>query len=156
MIKKYSIVIDENIPIIDVILSDYHHVAKVPGREILNQLLKSTDANCLICRSQTKVNENLLEGTSVDFVATATSGSDHINTNYLEQKGITFNSAIGSNATSVAEYVIFSILHWSKTNQISLQNKRLGIIGFGNIGKRLADFAEQIGLKIIVNDPPLR
>jgi erythronate-4-phosphate dehydrogenase len=137
-------------------LSDYHNVTKVSGREISNQLLKSTDANCLICRSQTKVHENLLDGTNVNFVATATSGSDHIDTNYFAQKSITFNSAIGSNATSVAEYVIFSILHWSKINQISLQNKRLGIIGFGNIGKRLADFAEKIGLKIIVNDPPLR
>ncbi|MCO5252275.1 MAG: 4-phosphoerythronate dehydrogenase [Candidatus Kapabacteria bacterium] len=156
MLKKDSIVIDENIPIIDVILSDYHNVTKVSGREISNQLLKSTDANCLICRSQTKVTENLLDGTKVNFVATATSGSDHIDTNFLAQKGITFNSAIGSNATSVAEYVIFSILHWAKINQISLQNKRLGIVGFGNIGKRLADFAEQIGLKIIVNDPPLR
>ncbi|PKL84879.1 MAG: hypothetical protein CVV22_10905 [Ignavibacteriae bacterium HGW-Ignavibacteriae-1] len=156
MLKKYSIVIDENIPIIDVILSDYHHITKVSGREITNQLLKSTDANCLICRSQTKVTQNLLEGTKINFVATATSGSDHIDTNYLTHKKITFNSAIGSNATSVAEYVIFSILHWSKINQISLQNKRLGIIGFGNIGKRLANFAEQIGLIIIVNDPPLR
>jgi erythronate-4-phosphate dehydrogenase len=47
-------------------------------------------------------------------------------------------------------------LHWSKINHENLQNKTLGIIGFGNIGQRLADFAHQIGLKIIVNDPPLR
>ncbi|MBE2189707.1 MAG: 4-phosphoerythronate dehydrogenase [Desulfobulbaceae bacterium] len=156
MLKKDTIVIDENIPIIDVILSDYHNIIKVPGREITNQLLKTTNANFLICRSQTKVNENLLTGTYIRFVATATSGSDHIDTNFLLQSGITFHSAIGSNATSVAEYVIFSILHWSKLNHISLQNTTIGIIGFGNIGQRLADFGEKIGLKIIVNDPPLR
>lgn len=155
MQKNDTILIDENIPIIDVILSDYHTVVRSAGRDISNQILKSSNAQYLICRSQTKVNQGLVEGTPISFIGTSTSGADHVDIDYLAAKGIKFSSAIGSNATSVAEYVIFAILHYCKINSINLDSKTMGIIGFGNIGKRLADFASQLGLKLLINDPPL-
>lgn len=150
------ILVDENIPFIDVILSRHFNVMKMPGREINHELLKELNPICLITRSQTKINSNLIEGIPLKFIATATSGTDHVDLDYLKSRGIRFSDAIGSNATSVAEYALFSILHWEKARQISLEKKKIGIVGFGNIGKRLAHFAHSIGLEIFVNDPPLR
>jgi len=152
----YDIVIDENIPLIDIILSQHYHVIKKPARSITNVLLKELNPQFLIVRSQTKIDKELIDGTNIKFIGTATSGVDHVDESYLNENGIVFRSASGSNATSVAEYVIFSILHWAYINRISLDKKKLGIVGFGSIGTRLAHFADSLGFKILVNDPPLR
>ncbi len=148
--------IDENIPLIDVILSRHFQVLKKPGREINNETLKELNPICLIVRSQTKIDFSLVEGTPIKFIATATSGTDHVDVDYLKNKRIRFTSTIGSNAVAVAEYVLFAMLHWSKVQKIELEKKKIGIVGFGNIGKRLAYFAHSIGLEIFVNDPPLK
>jgi erythronate-4-phosphate dehydrogenase len=129
-------------------------VVPIGGRDITNSVLKSGQYDALIVRSITKVNEELLRNTNVSFAGTATSGTDHIDTTYLESAGISFYSAPGSNANSVAEYVVFSILDWGKSNGILVDGKTIGIVGFGNIGKIVADYAHRMGLIVLVNDPP--
>lgn len=150
-----SIFIDENIPFLKDILSQSAAVHTFKGRELSSEMLIKYNCVALFTRSTTKVNSKLLDGTSVEFVATATSGIDHIDTDYLNSKNIYFASALGSNSNSVAEYVIYSILKWSELNNISLSDKSIGIIGYGNIGKKVAYYANCIGLKVYVNDPPL-
>ena len=122
--------------------------------EITNQQLIDSKTNFLIVRSNAKVNRELLEGTNVEFVATATTGFEHIDTEYLKQNKIKFFAASGANSNSVAEYTVFSILLWAKKNNFSeLQNKKVGIIGFGNIGSKVAKYLDFMKIKYLICDP---
>ena len=114
------------------------------------------DADCeiLFVRSTLQVNEELLAGTRVRFVATATSGSDHIDKNYLKSRGITFADSLGANSNSVAEYITYEILKSCLMRGKNPQGRILGIVGFGNIGSKVAFYAHKLGMKILVNDPP--
>jgi erythronate-4-phosphate dehydrogenase len=79
-----------------------------------------------------------------------------VDTAYLEASGREFQDAKGCNANSVAEYVVFSILHWANTYRLDLRNKTLGVVGYGNIGRRVAELGYRLGLRILVSDPPLK
>jgi erythronate-4-phosphate dehydrogenase len=148
-----KIVADENIPYVAEVFDHFGEVITMPGRNITAEALE--DAECLLVRSITKVNEELLKRSKIKFVATATIGFDHIDTAYLAKKGITFTSAPGSNATSVAEYIISSLLHLSAKYSFKLSEKSIGIVGVGNVGSRVAARCRALGMKVILNDPPL-
>jgi len=113
------------------------------------------DADILIVRSETIVDRNLLEGSSVRFVGTVTIGTDHIDVEYLRSRGVEFVSAPGSNANSVAEYTAAALLVWSQSTGQSLKGKGLGIVGVGNVGSRVAAVARSLGMVPVLNDPPL-
>jgi len=98
----------------------------------------------------------LLAGSKVRFVATATIGFDHIDTEYLAKNDIGFASAPGSNANSAAEYVIAALLSAAQRKNLNLQDKSIGIIGVGNVGGRVAKKASALGMKNYLNDPPLQ
>jgi len=149
-----NIVIDENISYAEKAFSQFGNVTIIHGREINNNLLKNADV--LIIRSITKVDENLLTGTPVKFVGTATIGTDHIDLKYLDSKGICFSDAKGCNADAVTEYVFTSIIKLLDENNSALKGKSIGIIGTGNIGSRIAHIAGAIGMKVFKNDPPLQ
>ena len=93
------IIADENIPFVKECFSSAGEVLTVHGRKITPEILK--DADALLVRSITKVNKDLLDGSKVKFVGTATIGFEHIDTEYLAAKKISFASAPGSNANSV-------------------------------------------------------
>lgn len=149
-----KIVVDENIAYGKEAFSQIGEVRLVHGRKINNALLK--DADALITRSITMVNEDLLENTPVKFVGTATIGTDHIDIDYLNRKGIQFNSAKGCNSFAVAEYIITAIANLAYKNKFKLKNKTLGIVGVGNIGSKLVKFGEALGMRVLKNDPPLK
>ena len=128
-------------------------VILVSGRRI--SAAKLRDADLLLVRSVTQVNAELLAGTSVKMVCSATIGTDHIDLAYLAQRGITFANAAGSNAKSVAEYVIAALLELAVEKHWSLSQVSLGIIGVGNIGKLVWKMAEGLGMRVLLNDPPL-
>lgn len=148
-----NIVVDENIPFGEEAFSNLGTVTVLPGREITSKSLQ--DATALIVRSVTPVNKELLGGTGVKFVGTATAGIDHIDLAYLAQHGIGFADATGSNANSVAEYVLTALAILAQKFQISLKGKTLGIIGVGRIGRLVAKNAKVLGMEVIPNDPPL-
>lgn len=148
-----NISIDKNIPLLPDILKNYFNSKTFSGRELKNDDLKESDV--LFVRSTTKVNESLLRKTPVKLVGTATSGTEHIDTDYLKKKGIQFGDAKGCNANSVAEYVVYSFLKWHFEYGNVLENKTIGIIGFGNIGQLVAKYSNLIGLNILINDEPL-
>jgi erythronate-4-phosphate dehydrogenase len=150
-----NIFIDENIPFFGDVLKRCGEITLFKGRELTKFDLISGNCDFLFVRSTTKVNQDLLEQTQVKYVGSATSGTDHIDLNYLSEKLIQFSDAKGSNANSVAEYVIYSILKWSKVNNINLEKLKIGIIGYGNIGKLVAAYSHLLGLDVYVNDPPL-
>jgi erythronate-4-phosphate dehydrogenase len=153
MKNPINIVAGENIPYIKEAFEGLGNLTILPGRSITSADLK--DTNILLIRSITEVNEGLLKDTPVEFVASASAGTDHMDTAYLNAQNIGFASAAGSNANSVAEYIMAALLLLGKQQSFSLLGKTIGIIGVGNIGKLVKQKAEALGMHPILNDPLL-
>jgi erythronate-4-phosphate dehydrogenase len=149
-----KIVADANIPFVRECFSSVGEVEILSGRDITSQ--KVADADALLVRSITPVNEELLSGSTVRFVGTATIGFDHVDLGYLEQNHIGFASAPGSNANSAAEYIIAALLEIGRKRKIQLEGKSMGVIGVGNVGSRVARKCEALGMHVRRNDPPLQ
>lgn len=149
-----KIVVDENIPFVREAFARLGEVLALPGRTISPKAIQ--DATILVVRSVTPVNAALLQGSAVQFVGTATAGCDHIDQDYLRHNKILFASAAGSNANSVAEYVISALFLRACKKREVLRGKTLGIIGVGHVGSLLKLKAEAIGMIPILNDPPLQ
>jgi erythronate-4-phosphate dehydrogenase len=149
-----KIVADANIPFVRECFSSVGEVEVLSGRDITAPKVAQADA--LLVRSITPVNEELLRGSAVRFVGTATIGFDHIDLDYLERNHIGFASAPGSNANSAAEYIMAALLEVGRKHQIPLEGKSIGVIGVGNVGSRVARKCEALGLHVRRNDPPLQ
>lgn len=147
-----KLVIDENIASAKQAFNQFGEMLLTNGRNICNDILR--DADVLIVRSITNVNENLLANTNVKFVGTATIGTEHIDTDYLNKKEIVFASSKGCNADSVAEYVFTSLIKIASERNLSLKDETIGVIGVGNIGSKVVNIAQALGLKVLKNDPP--
>lgn len=145
-------VVDENMPFGSDAFGTIGQVLTAGGRAIDRQMLGDVDA--LLVRSVTRVNRELLEGTAVRFVGTATIGFDHIDLPYLDERNIGFSSAPGSNAESVAEYILSSLLVLADRHGFDLSDKTLGVIGVGNVGSRVVRIARAAGMHVLQNDPP--
>lgn len=148
------IIADANIPFVRECFSSVGDVQALGGRDITPQVVANADA--LLVRSITPVNEPLLHGSAVRFVGTATIGFDHVDVAYLERNGIGFASAPGSNANSAAEYVIAGLLEVARRRDIPLAGKSIGVIGVGNVGSRAARKCEAMDMRVLRNDPPLQ
>ena len=151
--KKIRIIADNKIPFLQGSpLKDAAEMIFLPGAAITKKELMNADA--VITRTRTKCNAETLEGTSVKAIATATIGYDHIDTGYCENHGILWKNAPGCNAPSVAQYITSLLLRLSLRHGFSLEGKKLGVIGAGNVGKRVIAKAKALGMKVFVNDPP--
>jgi erythronate-4-phosphate dehydrogenase len=146
---KHVVVTDEQIPIISDVVRGCDVIA-VRASEITHQLLQQTAATALLVRSTTTVTYDLLRDTQVTFVGSATAGMDHIESALLHDRNIRVVGAPGCNANAVAEYVMIWLRHLDVNSSLVL-----GIIGFGNVGQRLARYAVARGHRVLVNDPPL-
>ena len=149
-----KIIADANIPFVAECFSSIGEVEVVGGRQITPGVV--TDADVLLVRSITPVGVDLLAGSKVRFVATATIGFDHIDVDYLRRNNIGFASAPGSNANSAAEYVIAGLLEIGRKYDLDLEGKSIGIIGVGNVGSRVAKKCAALGMQLYLNDPPLQ
>lgn len=127
-------------------------VVVLGGREITAADVK--DADILAIRSTTRVNRELLEGSSVRFVGTATIGTDHLDISYMERNGIAWCYSPGCNANSVAEYVTSAVLWLALKGEFVLKGKTMGVIGVGNVGSRVVSKATALGMNVLQNDPP--
>lgn len=129
-------------------------IVRVVGRDIDAQLLNELQPDVMLIRSVTVVNEALLvDNSSVKFVGSATIGTDHVDQAYLAERDITFANAAGSSKHSVAQYVVTAIL--TLRAQYWQQPLKLGIIGLGNIGGTLAQYATDLGWQVLGYDPLL-
>ena len=149
-----KIIVDENIPYGVEAFGTLGDVEQQPGREMTRESIR--DAGILIIRSVTPIGEELLAGSKVKFVGTCTIGMDHIDQAYLRENKIHFASAPGSNANSVAEYVTASLLLLAQRQGIELEGKSIGIVGVGNVGTQVARKARALGMRVLLNDPPLQ
>ncbi|MBP3775543.1 MAG: 4-phosphoerythronate dehydrogenase [Prevotella sp.] len=113
------------------------------------------DADALIVRTRTRCDESLLKGSKVQFIATATIGFDHIDTDYLERAGIAWTSCPGCNAASVAQYVESSLLLLQQEKGLSFHDTTIGIVGCGHVGSKVRDVAERLGMRVLICDPLL-
>jgi erythronate-4-phosphate dehydrogenase len=147
-----KIVADDKIPFLKGALEPYAEVVYIPGKQINREILKDVDA--LLIRTRTKCTENLLEGTGVRFIGSATIGSDHIDTHYCSKNKIRWTNAPGCNSTSVQQYIAAALLKISSEYHFNLKDKTLGIIGVGNVGSKIEKFARSIGMNVLLNDPP--
>ncbi|MBX2990447.1 MAG: 4-phosphoerythronate dehydrogenase [Bacteroidetes bacterium] len=147
------VVVDAKLPHAATAFGLFGEVRILPTQQITRQSI--ADADAVLVRSETKVNGDLLDGTKVRFVGTATIGTDHVDLEYVNRHRITFASCPGSNANSVAEYVLAALLETSFMLGFTLKGKTLGVVGHGNTGSRVARKAEAIGMRVLLNDPPL-
>ncbi len=124
----------------------------LPDRAIRHDHVRNADA--LVIRSKTRVTRELLEGTPVKFVGTATAGFDHIDAAACAQLGVAWSAAPGCNATSVAEWLVAALLVWAERRARPLQGRTIAVIGVGQVGRRVVRRAELLGLRPLLNDPP--
>ncbi|KZX81781.1 erythronate-4-phosphate dehydrogenase [Oleiphilus sp. HI0009] len=146
-----KIVADENIPLLGRFFSDLGQLQAMPGREITNADLK--DADILLVRSVTAVNEELLASSKVRFVGSCTAGIDHVDTDFLSNNNIRFASAPGANANSVVEYILSCISILADTHDVDYEHTSVGIVGYGNVGSLLDKKLRKLGVKTCVYDP---
>lgn len=146
------IVADENIPYVHEAFSGFGDVRTVPGRSMSRKLL--AEADILLVRSVTPVDAELLEGTAVRFVGTATIGTDHLDEEYLREADIAYASAPGSNAASVADYVTSAIIVLKTQLGLDLHKLTAAVIGHGNVGSLVEKRLVALGMRVLLNDPP--
>lgn len=146
-------VVDKNIPLVRQAFEPLGEVRAIGSADFVPGSVR--DADVLVIRSETKATRSLLEGSKVRFVATATIGFDHVDVEYLTRQGIGFASAPGCNANSVKEYIIAALLHLARREGWSLKGKSIGVIGVGNVGSKVVQAAEALGMAVLQNDPPL-
>ena len=148
------IAVDEKIPYWEQAFPRAGEVRLFSARKVSAADLREADA--LVVRSVTRVDQDLLGGTQVRFVGTATIGTDHLDEEYLRRRGIYFTNAAGSNANSVAEHIIAALLLTAKRRQWDLARKSLAVIGVGHVGSLVVRKAACLGIDTVLCDPPLR
>ncbi|WP_269521002.1 4-phosphoerythronate dehydrogenase [Alteromonas sp. BMJM2] len=115
------------------------------------------DIDILALRSTTKVTPELLkDANKLQFVTTATAGTNHIDKACLDANNIAHSSAAGCNAVAVAEYVLSVLLHAQKSKKLDLYSATVGIVGAGNVGTALSVLLDAIGVRYKLCDPPLQ
>lgn len=152
MKDKIKIVADSAIPFLEGVMEPYADVVYIPGNKICHDDI--IDADALMIRTRTHCNAELLEGTSVKFIATATIGTDHIDFPYCDSHGIVVRNAPGCNAGGVMEYVFSALYGLASRKAINLEGDTIGIIGVGHVGSLIERMALALGFRVLKCDPP--
>lgn len=147
-----KIIIDKAIPFIEGVLEPYGEVHYLDGQSISAADVK--DADALIIRTRTRCGSALLDGSSVKIISTATIGVDHIDQDYCKAKGIYVRNAAGCNAGGVMNYVLSSLYGIASRKRIKLSGCKVGVIGVGNVGSRVASTLQILGFNTLLCDPP--
>ena len=147
-----KIVADIDVPFLKGVLEPYGEVLYKKGAEITNEDVK--DADALILRTRTKCDSALLDGSSVRLIATATIGTDHVDFDYCNSHGIVVQNAAGCNAGGVMQYVFSALYGVAARKSIKIDGGTIGIIGVGNVGKKVEKMAKHLGFNVLRYDPP--
>lgn len=147
-----KIIIDDKIPYIQGAFEGVAEVIYLPGSKTTPEIAK--DADAIVTRTRTICNEKLLVGSSVKFIATATIGYDHIDTDYCDAAGIKWTNAPGCNSKSVEQYIASTLMVLAETRNLQLKYLTIGVVGVGNVGSKVARISELFGMKVLKNDPP--
>ena len=147
-----KIIIDDKIPYIKGVFEPFAEVIYLSGDKTTPEIAKNADA--IITRTRTICNKDLLEGSSVKFITTTTVGYDHIDTEYCQKAGIKWVNSPGCNSESLNQYVASALFALATRKGFDLAEKTIGIVGVGNVGRRVAKTCETIGMRVLLNDPP--
>lgn len=147
-----KIIVDDKIPYIEGAFEGVAEVTYLPGSKTTPEIAK--DADAIVTRTRTICNEALLKDSSVKFIATATIGYDHIDTEYCKQAGIVWTNAPGCNSKSVEQYIASALFVLAEQKDFQLKDKTIGVVGVGQVGSKVARVCELLGMRVLLNDPP--
>ncbi len=147
-----KIIIDDKIPYIRGAFEGVAEVVYLPGSKTTPEIVKNADA--IVTRTRTSCNEKLLAGSTVKYIATATIGYDHIDTDYCDKAGITWTNAPGCNSKSVEQYIASTLMVLAERRNLRLKDLCIGVVGVGNVGSKVANVCRILGMKVLLNDPP--
>ena len=147
-----KIVADINIPFLEGVLEPYAEVVYKDGRAIRREDI--LDADALIIRTRTRCNAELLDGTAVRLISTATIGTDHIDFDYCRSRGIIVHNAEGCNSGGVMNYVFSALYGMAARKSMKLDGLTFGIIGVGHVGRKVEQMARTLGFNVLLCDPP--
>lgn len=148
-----KIVVDSKIPYMKGVAETLaNQVIYAEGHDFTPELVH--DADALFVRTRTHCNSSLLKGSHVRFIATATIGYDHIDTEWCQQAGITWTNAPGCNSGGVEQYVHSALLLLERHRAFTLRGATLGVVGVGHVGSRVARVGKELGMQVLLCDPP--
>ena len=147
-----KIVCDDKIPFLKGVFEPWADVVYLPGSAVTRDDVM--DADALVTRTRTRCDSSLLEGTRVRIVTSATIGYDHIDTEWCSEHGVRWTNAPGCNAGSVEQYVCSVLCVLSERYGINLSETVLGVVGVGNVGRRVAAAGRALGMQVLLCDPP--
>ncbi len=130
------------------------------------------DHDALIVRNRTRVDRELLEhAPRLRVIGRLGAGLDNIDLDGARQRGIPVTYARGANAEAVVEYVFAALLHlvrrlsdvsakvrageWPREEFIGreLSGRVLGLLGFGEVGRRVGRVGLAFGMRVVAHDP---
>ncbi len=149
-----KIIADENMPALDETFAPGNELVRLNGRQITRQDVK--DADVLLVRSITHVNADLLDGSKVRFVGSATIGIDHLDTQWMTANNIAWANAPGCNADAAAQYTLAMMMLACKRLNKDFWRQSVGVIGYGNVGSRLVHLLKSLRVPVVACDPPLQ
>lgn len=147
-----NIIADKNIPFLKGIVEAFGNVTYLGGNEFTKESIKNADT--LIVRTVTHFDADILSDSLVKLICSATIGYDHIDTDYCDSHGIIWKNAPGCNSGSVQQYVASALICIAAKKNLTLKGKTIGIVGVGNVGKKVAAICEALGMRVLKNDPP--
>ena len=148
-----KILIDQFVPYLAEALAPYAEAVSVDGRTLSPEEVR--DADALVVRTRTHCNEALLAGAhALKFVGTATIGYDHIDRQYLASRGVSFTSAAGCNARGLLQWVAAALAHLAEVQGWKPEDKTLGVVGVGHVGRLVAEYGKMWGFRVLCSDPP--
>lgn len=150
--RPLRIVAEASVPYLRGIVDQVADVTYLPSDQFTAENIRHADA--LIIRSITRCTPELLQGTQVKLITTATAGFDHIDTAYCDAQGILWRNSPGCNATAVAQYVMCSLSRLALRDDYSLTDKVMGIVGVGHVGREVQRLASAMGMHLLLCDPP--
>ncbi len=146
-----KILAEQSIPYLRGVLEELGEVTYLPSAEFTPSSVR--DMDWLIVRSITKCTEQLLAGSRVRLITSATIGYDHIDTDYCDRAGIAWYNAPGCNAGGVGQYFGGVLSYLAVNHLFDPRGKTIGIVGVGHTGTYVARYAEAMGMKLLLNDP---
>jgi erythronate-4-phosphate dehydrogenase len=147
-----KIVADTNIPFLKGVFEPFAEVVYKEGRQIGREDLP--DADALIIRTRTRCDADLLDGTAVRIISTATIGTDHIDLDYCRERGIEVHNASGCNCIGVMNYVFSALYGIASRKSLNLEGMTFGIVGVGHVGGAVERMARTLGFNVLLCDPP--
>ena len=152
ILGEMKIIIDNKIPFIYGVFEPYAEVEYVSGAAIAPAHVRNAAA--LVVRTRTLCNAALLKDSAVKLIASATIGCDHIDADFCRASGIAWANAAGCNSAAVEQYATAALLELADRRGIALRGKTLGIVGVGNVGRRVLRAAQVLGMRVLQNDLP--